>query len=128
MHALTAASMHKHLHKQHLQADTCKRSKHTRLTPEGVCTLTGKRLFPVGRLDKDSSGLMLVTNDGRLGVPCRSLSMPARLYTPPAHAHVLARGDHDAYRTRPCAVNALLQPRALKDKEYLVAVDRWYVA
>lgn len=27
----------------------------------------GKRLFPVGRLDKDSSGLMLVTNDGRLG-------------------------------------------------------------
>jgi 16S rRNA U516 pseudouridylate synthase RsuA-like enzyme len=70
--ALTAASMHK----QHLQVDTCKGSKHTRITPEGVCTLTGKRLFPVGRLDKDSSGLMLVTNDGRLGEPCSSMSVP----------------------------------------------------
>ena len=52
----------------------------------------------------------------------------SRLLTPLALARVLTRGDHDAYRTRPCAVNALLQPRALKDKEYLVAVDRWYVA
>jgi pseudouridine synthase len=46
-----------------------------------------RRLFPVGRLDKDSTGLMLLTDDGRV-------------------------------------VNALLQPKAAKDKEYLVEVDR----
>lgn len=27
------------------------------------------RIFPVGRLDKDSSGLILLTNDGRLPIP-----------------------------------------------------------
>ena len=52
-----------------------------------MATYKGKRLFPVGRLDKDSTGLMLLTDDGRV-------------------------------------VNALLQPRASKDKEYLVQVDR----
>jgi pseudouridine synthase len=50
-------------------------------------TYKGKRLFPVGRLDKDSTGLMLLTDDGRV-------------------------------------VNALLQPRASKDKEYIVKVNR----
>ncbi len=27
----------------------------------------GKNLFPVGRLDKDTDGLLLITNDGKLG-------------------------------------------------------------
>lgn len=46
----------------------------TREEAGGAGTVTGlfqnegvKDLFPVGRLDKDTSGLLIVTNDGRLG-------------------------------------------------------------
>lgn len=55
----------------------------------------GRWLFPVGRLDRDSSGLLLLTNDHRLG---------ERLTAPAAHVpktyHVLVAGvpDHQALR------------------------------
>lgn len=50
--------------------------------------LKGTRLFPVGRLDADSSGLLLLTNDGEL---TNRLTHPR--YGVPKQYHVLIRGD-----------------------------------
>ena len=57
--------------------------------PAGVVSATRKDLFPVGRLDKDTVGLLLVTNDGQLA---------HRLLTPGKHVDKVyfARLDHDA--------------------------------
>lgn len=88
-------------------------------SPEGkktVCDLVnlGVRLFPVGRLDMDSEGLILLTNDGEL----------ANLITHPRHGHekeyrvfVAKRPDEDqlnawrrgivlsdGYRTQPADI------------------------
>lgn len=55
----------------------------------------GRWLFPVGRLDRDTSGLLILTNDHRLG----------QLLTDPAHAvpkryHVLVKGLPDEQALR----------------------------
>jgi 23S rRNA pseudouridine2605 synthase len=42
------------------------RDTHGRPTVLGLVSGTGLRLYPVGRLDADSSGLILLTNDGEL--------------------------------------------------------------
>ncbi len=42
------------------------RDTHGRPTVVGLLPATGARLYPVGRLDADSSGLILLTNDGDL--------------------------------------------------------------
>jgi 23S rRNA pseudouridine2605 synthase len=42
------------------------RDTHGRETVVGLVPATGLRLYPVGRLDADSSGLILLTNDGEL--------------------------------------------------------------
>jgi len=42
------------------------RDTHGRPTVTGLVSAPGLRLYPVGRLDADSSGLILLTNDGEL--------------------------------------------------------------
>jgi 23S rRNA pseudouridine2605 synthase len=42
------------------------RDTHGRPTVLGLVSAAGLRLYPVGRLDADSSGLLLLTNDGEL--------------------------------------------------------------
>jgi 23S rRNA pseudouridine2605 synthase len=42
------------------------RDTHGRQTVVGLVSAPGLRLYPVGRLDADSSGLILLTNDGEL--------------------------------------------------------------
>jgi 23S rRNA pseudouridine2605 synthase len=42
------------------------RDTHGRRTVVGLIPTSGLRLYPVGRLDADSSGLILLTNDGEL--------------------------------------------------------------
>src|SRR6478609_5657086 len=42
------------------------RDTHGRPTVVGLVPAQGLRLYPVGRLDTDSSGLILLTNDGEL--------------------------------------------------------------
>jgi 23S rRNA pseudouridine2605 synthase len=42
------------------------RDTHGRPTVVGLVSEPGRRLYPVGRLDADSSGLILLTNDGEL--------------------------------------------------------------
>jgi 23S rRNA pseudouridine2605 synthase len=42
------------------------RDTHGRPTVVGLVPASGLRLYPVGRLDADSSGLILITNDGEL--------------------------------------------------------------
>lgn len=49
---------------------------------------TRERLYPVGRLDHDSEGLLLLTNDGEL---CHLLTHPR--YRVEKRYHVLLRGD-----------------------------------
>jgi 23S rRNA pseudouridine2605 synthase len=73
----------------------------TRVDPGGRPTVydalreLGRWVFPVGRLDRDSSGLLILTNDHRLG---------ERLTSPEAHVpktyHVRVRGlpDREALR------------------------------
>ncbi len=73
----------------------------TRADPGGRPTVydlvgrSGGWVFPVGRLDRDSSGLLLLTNDHRLG---------ERLTSPAAHVpktyHVRVRGVPDAAALR----------------------------
>lgn len=39
---------------------------HDRKTVLGLMDMPGKRIYPVGRLDKDTKGILLLTNDGEL--------------------------------------------------------------
>jgi 23S rRNA pseudouridine2604 synthase len=82
----------------------------TRVIPELVGT------FPIGRLDKDSSGLIILTNDGR--VTDRMLNpeyehqkqyvvrtrLPLR---PSFKEHMEAGVDIEGYRTKPCTVQIM---------------------
>ena len=45
---------------------TATRDKHEKTVMELLKDAPGKDLFPVGRLDKDTEGLLLITNDGAL--------------------------------------------------------------
>ena len=75
-----------------------------------------QRLFPVGRLDKDSEGLLLLTNDGalhhRLLHPSfdheKEYMVTVTDPIAPQTLHRLARGvDLDGRRTRPAVVRAV---------------------
>ncbi len=73
----------------------------TRLDPAGRATVydilgdTGRWLFPVGRLDRDSSGLLILTNDHRLG---ESLTSPAHRVPKTYHLRVAGVPDQEALR------------------------------
>ena len=53
------------LHKPQGYLSTCS-DPHGRPTVAGLVERFGSRLFPVGRLDMDTEGLLLLTNDGEL--------------------------------------------------------------
>lgn len=73
----------------------------------------GDRIFPVGRLDLDTSGLLILTNDGdlayRLAHPRfkieKTYRVTVRGLVSNRTIEKLSRGiDLDGYRTRPCRV------------------------
>lgn len=46
---------------------TATEDKHTKTVMDLIKPIPAKDMFPVGRLDKDTTGLLLITNDGDLG-------------------------------------------------------------
>jgi 23S rRNA pseudouridine2605 synthase len=60
---------------------------HNRPTVTGLLAHTGLRLYPVGRLDADSTGLILLTNDGQLA---HTLTHPS--FEVPKTYHARVRG------------------------------------
>ncbi len=95
----------------------------TRADPGGRKTVydvlgdVGRWVFPVGRLDRDTSGLLILTNDNRLG---ERLTSPDRHVPKTYHARVRGVPDAEALRalreglplddgtlTRPAKVRAL---------------------
>jgi 23S rRNA pseudouridine2605 synthase len=101
----------------------------TRVDPGGRSTVydalgdVGRWLFPVGRLDRDSSGLLVLTNDHRLG---ERLTSPEAHVPKTYHARVAGVPEPAALRalregvtledglppTRPAGVRVLGSPRA----------------
>jgi 23S rRNA pseudouridine2605 synthase len=93
---------------------TTARDTHGRNTVLGLVPDCGARLFPVGRLDRDTEGLVLLTNDGALA---HALLHPShgveREYVVSARGHVrdatlrrLARGvELEEGRTAPAGVD-----------------------
>ncbi len=74
------------------------------------------KLFPVGRLDKSSSGLILLTNDGRITDRLlnpdrdheKTYDVTTKLPLRPSFTEHLAAGvDIEGYRTKPAKVEAL---------------------
>jgi 23S rRNA pseudouridine2605 synthase len=99
----------------------------TRSDPGGRATVydalgdVGRWVFPVGRLDRDTSGLLILTNDHRLG---ERLTSPEHHVPKTYHARVAGLPDAEALRalreglplddgtlTRPSKVRALGTPR-----------------
>jgi pseudouridine synthase len=99
----------------------------TRVDPGGRPTVydalgnVGRWVFPVGRLDRDTSGLLILTNDHRLG---ERLTSPDYHVPKTYHARVLGVPDGEALRalreglplddgavTRPARVRVLGTPR-----------------
>jgi 23S rRNA pseudouridine2605 synthase len=99
----------------------------TRADPAGRRTVydvlgdVGRWVFPVGRLDRDSSGLLILTNDHRLG---ERLTSPDHRLPKAYHARVAGIPDGEALRavregltlddgtlTRPARVRVLGTPR-----------------
>jgi 23S rRNA pseudouridine2605 synthase len=91
-----------------------------RLAPAGAPAPPGW-VFPVGRLDRDSSGLLILTNDHRLG---ERLTSPGHHVPKAYHARVAGVPDEEALRalreglaigrgevTRPARVRVLGTPR-----------------
>jgi 23S rRNA pseudouridine2604 synthase len=80
------------------------------------------KVFPIGRLDKDSSGLLIMTNDGRITEDLLSPEsdhekeyivttdkMLTRIFKDKMEKGVLIGGDQkmDQYKTKPCKVNLI---------------------
>lgn len=99
----------------------------TRSDPGGRATVydalgeVGRWVFPVGRLDRDTSGLLVLTNDHRLG---ERLTSPEHHVPKTYHARVAGLPDAEALRalreglplddgalTRPAKVRVLGTPR-----------------
>jgi 23S rRNA pseudouridine2605 synthase len=79
-----------------------------------------KRLYPVGRLDLDTSGILLLTNDGyfayRLTHPRFKIEKTYRLIVEgnvgdDAIAAIESGVELDAYRTKPCTVGIVRRGR-----------------
>lgn len=74
------------------------------------------RLFPVGRLDRDTSGILLLTNDGdlayRLTHPRFKIEKTYRVVVrgeiaDAAIVEIAAGVDLDGYRTKPCRIEVI---------------------
>jgi 23S rRNA pseudouridine2605 synthase len=85
----------------------------------------GKRVYPVGRLDKYSEGLLLVTNDGALAL---ELTHPRYEHEKEYEVIIRGKSDHnivkfskrfvlDGYQTRPMR---LLHHKQIKPDQWLV--------
>jgi 23S rRNA pseudouridine2605 synthase len=94
----------------------------------------GERLFPVGRLDVQSEGLMLLTNDGALAQALLHPSFEvARVYrvsldgeiSPQALAQLASGVDlGEGERTRPCEVHLLAREAGRSKLEIVLAEGR----
>ncbi len=92
-----------------------------------------ERLFPVGRLDLDTSGILLLTNDGdlayRLTHPRFKIEKTYRLIVDGEVAHatvaaIVAGVELDGYRTKPCAVAIVTRGRAATTLEVRLTEGR----
>jgi len=110
----------------------------TRADPAGRPTVydalgdVGRWVFPVGRLDRDTSGLLILTNDHRLG---ERLTSPDHRVPKTYHARVVGVPDAEALRalregltlddgttTRPAKVRVLGTPRGEQGSTWLEIV------
>lgn len=96
---------------------------HAALTLAPLVAQIGRRVFPVGRLDRDSSGLLLLTDDGeaaaRLLHPRHKVPKRYRVRLRyPLEGDALARLRaglrlEDGHHTQPCEVRQMRDPQQL---------------
>lgn len=91
------------------------------------------RIYPVGRLDKDSEGLLLLTNDGNLANalthPSHSISkiyrVTVRQRVDSATLDTLQNGiEIDGRKTKPCEITILIQEERRTVLEFVISEGR----
>ena len=106
---------------------TTLRDERGRPTVADLVENTGIRLFPVGRLDYDSEGLLIMTNDGeianRLAHPSHGVEKTYRIWVsgeyPPASVHGLEKPiEYQGVAYRPAKV----RPVELKDRNAILDI------
>lgn len=76
---------------------------------------SGKRLFPIGRLDRDSEGLLFLTDDGEL---CNLLTHPSNLVN--KTYHVTVEGSVSEEQTEKMSAGIMIEGRKTKPCDVFV--------